>query len=192
MPTASCKPTTAVACCATLSSLPPGAAPPFFPPTLSPSPAGLLSSVLSTFLLMRFATWAFGGRALLLEAELYVGLVVFAGYVVYDTQVGPAWAAPSAAGARACRRRRQLPLRRLSLALSAGALACSAACCQFEGASGCCASAAQLERCVWTAVHGPPALGPCGVTAACACSLLRQLHPVLTPLRRWLAPAGCG
>lgn len=48
---------------------------------------GLLSSVLSTFLLMRFATWAFGGRALLLEAELYVGLVVFAGYVVYDTQM---------------------------------------------------------------------------------------------------------
>ncbi|KAL4419143.1 hypothetical protein ABPG77_002656 [Micractinium sp. CCAP 211/92] len=48
---------------------------------------GLLSSVLSTFFLMRFATWAFGGGALLFEAELYLGLAVFAGYVVYDTQM---------------------------------------------------------------------------------------------------------
>lgn len=48
---------------------------------------GLLSSVLSTFLLLRLATWAFGGAALLFEAELYVGLAVFAGYVVYDTQM---------------------------------------------------------------------------------------------------------
>lgn len=48
---------------------------------------GLLSSILSTFFLMRMATWVFGGSALLFQAELYIGLVVFAGYVVYDTQV---------------------------------------------------------------------------------------------------------
>ena len=49
---------------------------------------GLLSSVLSTFMVMRLATWFFGGGALLFQAELYLGLVVFSGYVVYDTQVG--------------------------------------------------------------------------------------------------------
>ncbi|EFN54542.1 hypothetical protein CHLNCDRAFT_56207 [Chlorella variabilis] len=48
---------------------------------------GLLSSVLSTFMVMRLATWFFGGGALLFQAELYLGLVVFSGYVVYDTQV---------------------------------------------------------------------------------------------------------
>ncbi|KAI3425031.1 hypothetical protein D9Q98_008409 [Chlorella vulgaris] len=48
---------------------------------------GLLSSVLSTFMLMRVASFFFGGGALLFEAELYGGLAVFSGYVVYDTQV---------------------------------------------------------------------------------------------------------
>ncbi len=36
---------------------------------------------------MRLATFVFGGGALLYQAELYIGLAVFSGYVVYDTQV---------------------------------------------------------------------------------------------------------
>ena len=36
---------------------------------------------------MRLATWVFGGGALLFQAELYIGLAVFSGYIVYDTQV---------------------------------------------------------------------------------------------------------
>ncbi|PSC72482.1 Bax inhibitor 1 [Micractinium conductrix] len=48
---------------------------------------GILSSVLSTFLMLRLGSFFFGGAALLFQAELYVGLAVFAGYVVYDTQV---------------------------------------------------------------------------------------------------------
>ncbi|GAB4816011.1 hypothetical protein N2152v2_003057 [Parachlorella kessleri] len=47
---------------------------------------GLLSSVVSLLMLMRFATWFLGGRALLFEAELYVGLAVFCGYLLVDTQ----------------------------------------------------------------------------------------------------------
>jgi hypothetical protein len=55
--------------------------------------AGTLSSVLSTFMLLRLATLFLGGRALLYAAELYLGLAVFLGYVVYDTQVwvGGCW-----------------------------------------------------------------------------------------------------
>lgn len=48
---------------------------------------GLLSSAVSLFMTMRFATWIFGGRALLFEAELYLGLLMFCGYVLFDTQV---------------------------------------------------------------------------------------------------------
>lgn len=48
---------------------------------------GLLSSVLSTLALMRVATWFLGGGALLFEAELYLGLLVFCGYVLFDTQM---------------------------------------------------------------------------------------------------------
>lgn len=36
---------------------------------------------------MRLATWVFGGGTLLFQAELYLGLAVFSGYIVYDTQV---------------------------------------------------------------------------------------------------------
>eukprot|EP00884_Botryococcus_braunii_P005176 jgi/Botrbrau1/1465/Bobra.178_3s0022.1 len=48
---------------------------------------GMLTSVLTTFALMRFATWMFGGALLLYQAELYLGLLVFMGYVLFDTQV---------------------------------------------------------------------------------------------------------
>ena len=43
---------------------------------------GILSSVLTTFMWMRLGTWVFGGSAALFQAELYVGLAVFSGYVV--------------------------------------------------------------------------------------------------------------
>jgi hypothetical protein len=50
--------------------------------------AGSLSSVLAVFSLMRLATWAFGGAGLMLfQAELYLGLAVFVGYILFDTQV---------------------------------------------------------------------------------------------------------
>lgn len=48
---------------------------------------GFLSSALLTFSLMRLATWAFGGANLMYQAELYGGLLVFIGYVLFDTQV---------------------------------------------------------------------------------------------------------
>jgi FtsH-binding integral membrane protein len=48
---------------------------------------GLLSSVLTTFCWMRLASFVFGSGALLYQAELYGGLAVFSGYVIYDTQV---------------------------------------------------------------------------------------------------------
>jgi FtsH-binding integral membrane protein len=48
---------------------------------------GMLSSVLSTFMMMRFATLFIGGGALLFQAELYIGLFVFMGYVLFDTQL---------------------------------------------------------------------------------------------------------
>lgn len=48
---------------------------------------GFLSSALLTFSLMRLATWVFGGANLVYQAELYGGLLVFIGYVLFDTQV---------------------------------------------------------------------------------------------------------
>ena len=45
-----------------------------------------LSSAITTFMMMRLATWMFGGRALAFQAELYLGLLVFVGYVLFDTQ----------------------------------------------------------------------------------------------------------
>ncbi|KAK2079284.1 hypothetical protein QBZ16_002975 [Prototheca wickerhamii] len=48
---------------------------------------GILSSAMSLFITMRFATWFVGGGAALFQAELYGGLLIFAGYVVFDTQL---------------------------------------------------------------------------------------------------------
>lgn len=49
---------------------------------------GMLSSLLSIFMMMRLATMFFPmGRAMMFEAELYVGLIAFLGYVLFDTQM---------------------------------------------------------------------------------------------------------
>lgn len=49
--------------------------------------AGVLSSAVSMLLVLRLGTWAFGGRALAFQAELYGGLLLFLGYILVDTQV---------------------------------------------------------------------------------------------------------
>lgn len=49
--------------------------------------AGTLSSAMSIFMVMRLGTWLFGARALYFQAELYLGLAVFIGYLLVDTQV---------------------------------------------------------------------------------------------------------
>lgn len=48
---------------------------------------GALSSAMSVLLLMRLGSYFLGGRAFVFQAELYVGLLVFIGYVLFDTQV---------------------------------------------------------------------------------------------------------
>ena len=49
---------------------------------------GALSSAISLMLVLRLGTWLFGsGQALAFQAELYLGLLVFVGYVLFDTQV---------------------------------------------------------------------------------------------------------
>mmetsp|Transcript_2856 Transcript_2856/g.8357 ORF Transcript_2856/g.8357 Transcript_2856/m.8357 type:complete len:248 (-) Transcript_2856:234-977(-) len=47
-----------------------------------------LSSAISTFAMIRLASWFFpAARSMAFSAELYGGLLVFAGYVIFDTQV---------------------------------------------------------------------------------------------------------
>lgn len=50
---------------------------------------GSLSSAISLFMVMRLASWMFGAREMVFQAELYLGLMVFVGYVLFDTQVSP-------------------------------------------------------------------------------------------------------
>ena len=48
---------------------------------------GTLSSALSVFMVLRLGSIFLGGRAFVFQAELYGGLLVFIGYVLFDTQV---------------------------------------------------------------------------------------------------------
>lgn len=48
---------------------------------------GTLSSAMSVLLLMRLGSYFLGGKAFVFQAELYVGLLIFIGYVLFDTQV---------------------------------------------------------------------------------------------------------
>ncbi len=49
--------------------------------------AAARAQAVSLFAVMRLGTWVFGGRAMVFQAELYGGLLVFLGYVLLDTQV---------------------------------------------------------------------------------------------------------
>ena len=49
---------------------------------------GILSSAVSAMMLLRLGSWMFGGHGGFAHtAELYGGLAVFIGYVLFDTQV---------------------------------------------------------------------------------------------------------
>ncbi|PKA66338.1 Bax inhibitor 1 [Apostasia shenzhenica] len=48
---------------------------------------GFLSAFLSVLLWMQFASTIFGQNATMFNVELYLGLLVFLGYIVFDTQV---------------------------------------------------------------------------------------------------------
>ncbi|CAI5474397.1 unnamed protein product, partial [Closterium sp. Yama58-4] len=48
---------------------------------------GFLASAVSTMLALRLASIFFGGSNAVFQIELYGGLLVFAGYIIYDTQV---------------------------------------------------------------------------------------------------------
>lgn len=48
---------------------------------------GTLSSAMSVLLLMRLGSYFLGGKSFVFQAELYVGLLMFIGYVLFDTQV---------------------------------------------------------------------------------------------------------
>lgn len=46
-----------------------------------------MSSALSVFMVLRLGSFFLGGHAFVFQAELYGGLLVFVGYVLFDTQV---------------------------------------------------------------------------------------------------------
>ncbi|CAI7745577.1 unnamed protein product [Closterium sp. NIES-54] len=48
---------------------------------------GFLASAVSTMLALRLASIFFGGSNAVFQIELYGGLLVFSGYIIYDTQV---------------------------------------------------------------------------------------------------------
>ena len=49
---------------------------------------GILSSAISALMVLRLGSWLFGGRGGFVPvAELYGGLVIFMGYILFDTQV---------------------------------------------------------------------------------------------------------
>lgn len=48
---------------------------------------GILSSALSTLLMLRFGSYIFGGASAMFNLELYGGLLIFIGYVLFDTQL---------------------------------------------------------------------------------------------------------
>ncbi len=49
---------------------------------------GALSSAISVMLVLRLGTWLMGsGQFMAFQMELYLGLLVFVGYVLFDTQV---------------------------------------------------------------------------------------------------------
>ncbi|KAL2631984.1 hypothetical protein R1flu_016670 [Riccia fluitans] len=48
---------------------------------------GILSSAVSAMLMLRFGSYLFGGASAMFNLELYGGLLVFVGYVLFDTQL---------------------------------------------------------------------------------------------------------
>jgi FtsH-binding integral membrane protein len=47
----------------------------------------ILSSVVSTMLMLQFGSYIFGGSSAMFNVELYGGLLLFVGYVLFDTQL---------------------------------------------------------------------------------------------------------
>ncbi|KAG0616206.1 hypothetical protein M758_5G098900 [Ceratodon purpureus] len=48
---------------------------------------GILSSLISIMIFMQFGSYIFGGLAVMYNIELYLGLAIFVGYVLFDTQM---------------------------------------------------------------------------------------------------------
>lgn len=49
--------------------------------------AGTLSSAVMLMFVMRLGSWVFGRGGFGFQMELYGGLLVFLGYILFDTQV---------------------------------------------------------------------------------------------------------